>query len=135
MISKNHLKLLFALLFLISLGFNGYFIFGKNTTTVTTPPIIGKFEPATPISQKPIGEPLVVTWKTATETIYIKTEGKVNDSLVKKYTDSLTTEREKLKLYLNSITYRDFNHTFEDDNLKISFSGVTQGFIKSVEIP
>src|SRR5690606_7790638 len=91
-----------------------YFLFKDQSTTVTTPPIIGKFEPATPLSQKPVGEPLVVTWKTEKETIYIKTEGEVNTELAEKYKDSLTGERERFRLYLDAITYREFSHTFED---------------------
>ena len=130
----TELKKYWPLVLLLSIGLNAYLIYNKQTRKIIIDPVIGKFEPATPISQKPVGEPLVVTWKTEKEIIEIHTEGKVNDSLLNIYTDSITTLEGRLKLYTDAITYRKFSHTFEDDYLKAEVSGITQGYLERVSI-
>ena len=131
---RRKLSHVLIVVFILSLGLNAYLLSNNKTEKTTIPPVIGKFEPAQPISQKPIGEPLTIRWKTKTEYIEVKSKGEYNTLLLDKYKDSLTTAKEQLQLYLDAITYREFEHTFEDERLLLSLSGETQGELRKIGI-
>lgn len=127
----------YLFLFLI-IGVLAFLLFQKpQTVKVKVPAIVGSISPA-PISYlEPKGEPLVIEWKHST----ITSKNPVNDSLISIYRDSLgqiqnelERERERFKLYLDAVTYRDFESQFEDPFLKLKVKGTVQGYLKNIEI-
>lgn len=107
-----------------------------NPKVIKVPAIVGNIQPAPITYLEPKGETFNVLWRDKV----IERQNPVNDSLFKAYKDleqkykDTELELERTKMYLDAITIRDFESTFEDKYLKVNLKGTVQGYLKNVEI-
>jgi len=98
----------------------------RGSNTIETPEIEGDFEEQEPIYITDTDTVYVTKWETLTDTIEVKTNNPVNDSLAIAY-QSAKDSLERYKLYLSAIQIKTFKNTFEDEYLKLSLTGRVQG--------
>lgn len=114
---------------------------GKTTTTVTIPEVKGKFEAVKP-EQKPVNHIVDVNkkvfgqnlskkelafWKAEAERLF--KENQEMDQAFMNANDSL-----QQLLYKNAITIKAFNHTFDNDTLSATVTGLVRGEVQKIKL-
>jgi hypothetical protein len=116
---------------------------GKTTTTVTIPEVKGKFEAVKPeqkplaenelskIDKKTFGQNLskkeLEYWKAEAERLF--KENQEMDQAFMNANDSL-----QQLLYKNAITIKAFNHTFDNDTLSATVTGLVRGEVQKIKL-
>jgi hypothetical protein len=114
---------------------------GKTTTTVTIPEVKGKFEAVKP-EQKPVNhivdvnkkvfgqnlsKKVLAFWKAEAERLF--KENQEMDQAFMNANDSL-----QQLLYKNAITIKAFNHTFDNDTLSATVTGLVRGEVQKIKL-
>lgn len=100
----------------------------EKKITVTIPEEQGQFKTDTVVNT--VHDTVtVIKWETKTVTV----NAKVNDTLVHSYTQ-LTDSLQRLHMYLDAITLRNYKKTFNDDYFRLDVTGQVQGKVNTMNI-
>lgn len=129
----KYFRLLGWVLFLIMLFLRGC----GNSETVKPPPKKGSFKTDT-IHHTTLGK--VKTKYVKGEPYVVYKNNEINKELAEEnyklqiaYINTLDSV-EKLKMYIDAITYKKFSKTFENDNFKANVKGISQGEVKELAL-